>query len=182
MELTKKQLKNTLFCYDLETTGINTSFCEITERYFEEYNLGFSPSNGLLKINGTIPDEVVNLTSITTNMCKERGEDISVFRNEIKDILKYCYKPNFIAHNGSSFDHIILKINDIFNSDIPKIQLKDSKYIIRMLNKEDTIKMKLEIIYKNIIKSDTPYKSHRAEADVKMMIDILKKLNYNFNL
>ena len=47
-----------------------------------------------------------------------------------------------------------------------------------MLNTKDTRNMKLEIIYETIFKKETPYKSHRAEADVKMMIDILKKLSY----
>ena len=48
-----------------------------------------------------------------------------------------------------------------------------------MLNNTDTLKLNLENIYKLIIKKDPNDKAHRAKADVKMMIEILKKLNYN---
>ena len=49
VDITKMKLKDTLFCYDLETTGLDIDKLEVIERYFEEYNLGFVPSEGLVK-------------------------------------------------------------------------------------------------------------------------------------
>jgi hypothetical protein len=177
-KITRKKMINTLFLYDLETTGLDIYGCEITERYFEEYNLGFSPSKGLLKIKNTIPSDVVNLTHITDKMC-EGGDCLDLFKTELCELYNICDNPKFMAHNGSRFDHLILFNNNIFDKAyIKKDQLLDSRYIIRMLHTEDTLKMKLEAIYELIIGNKPHIQSHRADADVKMMIDILKKLEY----
>ena len=172
---TKTKLTNMIFCYDLETTGLDISKLQIIERYFEEYHLKFSPSNGLIKIKGKIPIEIQVLTGIDNKMVK-KGDHPQIFINEIREIFNYCEYPKFMAHNGSTFDHKILFTrmpNFLSSSD----QLLDSKYIIRMLSKVDTLKLSLGDIYKKITKKEL-INCHRAKDDVSMMIEILKKLNY----
>ena len=82
-----------------------------------------------------------------------------------------------MAHNGSVFDHKVLfpKLPRCLNS---KNQLLDSRYIIRMLSKTDTLKLSLSDTYKEVVKKEIN-NAHRAKDDVDMMVEILKKLNYN---
>jgi DNA polymerase III epsilon subunit-like protein len=175
---TNTKLSKMLFCYDLETTGLDITSLQITERYFEEYNLKFSPSNGFVKIKGKIPLEIIKITGITDKMVK-KGDSLNIFLGEIKDIFKYCDHPKFMAHNGSVFDHKVLfsKLPKCINS---KNQLLDSRYIIRMLSKKDTLKLSLSDTYTEVVKKEI-INAHRAKDDVDMMVEILKKLNYNNN-
>lgn len=170
VDITKIKLKNTLFCYDLETTGLDIDNLEIIERYFEEYNLNFVPSEGLIKPKYYISDEISNITKITNKML-EKGDNLFKFNHELKQIFNYCDKPKFMAHNGSVFDHRIL-----FKKLSPD-QLLDSRYIIRLLYHQDTLKLNLSDTYKLITGKDV-INCHRAKDDVKMMIEILKNINY----
>jgi DNA polymerase III epsilon subunit-like protein len=172
VDTTDVKLKNTLFCYDLETTGLNIEKLEVIERYFEEYNLGYVPSSGLIKPFFKISSEITNITKITNKML-ENGDNKKKFKNELRNIFNYCDNPKFMAHNGYVFDHRIL-----FKSLSPS-QLLDSRFIIRMLNDVDTHKMKLGNIYELILKKK-PENCHRAKDDVKMMIEILKHLKYEY--
>ena len=175
-ENTQTKLNNMLFCYDLETTGLDVMSLEITERYFEEYNLKFSPSKGFVKIKGKIPMEITAITGITNKMVK-KGDSLNKFLGEIKELFDYCDHPKFMAHNGSVFDHKVLfpKLPRCLHS---KDQLLDSRYIIRMLSKTDTLKLSLSDTYKEVVKKEIN-NAHRAKDDVDMMVEILKKLNYN---
>lgn len=170
VDITKIKLKDTLFCYDLETTGLDIDKLEVIERYFEEYNLGFVPSEGLIKPYFKISDEISNITKITNNMLK-KAENKKVFKEDLKRIFYYCEKPKFMAHNGSVFDHRILFRN------LNQEQLLDSRYIIRMLYHEDTLRLKLGETYK-LVTGKEVVNCHRAKDDVKMMIEILKKIKY----
>ena len=174
--ITHTKLSKMLFCYDLETTGLNINNLQITERYFEEYNLKFSPSNGFVKIIGKVPLEIIKITGITDSMVKT-GDSLDKFLGEIKDLFNYCDCPKFMAHNGNVFDHKILfsKLLKCINS---KDQLLDSRYIIRMISKNDTLKLSLSDTYKAIVKKKV-INCHRAKDDVDMMIQILKKLKYD---
>jgi DNA polymerase III epsilon subunit-like protein len=171
VDITQTKIKNTLFCYDLETTGLNIEKLEIIERYFEEYNLGFVPSEGLIKPSFYISDEISSITKITNQML-ENAESIHIFKNELRNIFNYCEKPKFMAHNGSVFDHRIL-----FKS-LNQQQLLDSRYIIRLLYHQDTLKLNLSETYK-LVTGNEVINCHRAKDDVKMMIEILKKINYS---
>ena len=171
VDITQTKIMNTLFCYDLETTGLDIEKLEIIERYFEEYNLGFVPSEGLIKPSFYISDEISSITKITNQMLKN-AESIHIFKNELRNIFNYCDKPKFMAHNGSVFDHRIL-----FKS-LNQQQLLDSRYIIRLLYHQDTLKLNLSETYK-LVTGNEVINCHRAKDDVKMMIEILKKINYS---
>ena len=175
-DVTKKKMDHNLFVYDLETTGLDTRSCKIIDRYFEEYNLGFVASEGLIKIGERIPDDVVKLTGITNKMVRKKGKDVSIFKREIKDIFKYCNGPQFMAHRGNGFDHIIMYNYKLF----PKKEYIDSNSVINLHTREKTARLKLVDIYEMVMGKENGYEAHRAKPDVKMVIDILRKLDYKW--
>lgn len=173
---TKLKMKNLLFLYDLETTGLDTNTCEVIDRYFEEYNLKFVVSNGLLRTNSELPQDITNITNITDEMLKT-GDSFEQFRQEISSVYRYCEKPAFMAHNGKCFDHQVLRSQGILkNTSI----FLDSKQIIRMISATDTHRLNLTQTYKIVMGVDVPYVAHRAKEDVEMMKDMLKVLEYQY--
>lgn len=90
----------------------------------------------------------------------------------MKDLLRYCNKPIFIAHNGNSFDHKILLNEKILSYD--NCKLLDSRMIIRLFLNDNITNKSLSDIFKHLF-NYIPI-SHRASADVKMLISIFNKL------
>ena len=172
----KKKLENMIFFYDLETTGLTYTGqkVDIIERYFQELVTGIIPSYGLIKpvSNSLISPFIENLTGITNELLYQSGESINKFKNEMNLLMTCCYKPIFIAHNGNSFDHKLLLSQNILDNN--KCRFLDSKMIIRLfLDNEITNKSLIDIF--NYLFNFRPI-GHRAEADVKMLIAIFKKL------
>jgi hypothetical protein len=167
------KMVNNIFIYDLETTSLNTNECEIIQRHFEEYNLDFVASSGFIKCYTFLGYN--HITGLTNEIVNENGDKLIKFENEINDIFKYCNDPLFIAHNGNSFDHKIMKNNyKLFDQNT---NTDDSKIIIRMIyEKEDLLNYSLEKLYKKII--NKPIIAHDAGNDVYMVKTILKELNY----
>ena len=81
----------------------------------------------------------------------KKGDSLNKFLGEIKELFDYCDYPKFMAHNGSVFDHKVLftQLPRCLHS---KDQLLDSRYIIRMLSKTDTLKLSLSDTYKKVVK------------------------------
>ena len=107
-----------------------------------------------------------------SNNLNELDDEVNEMEQKLKEIFDYCEKPKFMAHNGSVFDHRIL-----FKS-LNSEQLLDSRYIIRLLYHQDTLKLNLSETYK-LVTGKEVINCHRAKDDVKMMIEILKKINYS---
>lgn len=171
------KMKNNIIVYDLETTGLDTDYCEIIERYMYDMSLDDVFSEGLIKPRSRISYYVSNLTGITNDMVYDK-ENIVDFKRELVNKLKYYENPVFIAHNGNKYDHKILKniyvqgytiINDDNSIFI------DSRNIIHTHLKQDTFKMKLIEIYKLFFDEDIG--AHRAKADTDMMLKIFEKIN-----
>jgi len=174
-----KKLQNMIFFYDLETTGLTYTGkkVDILERYFQEMTTGVIPSAGLLKPVDVpfIPFEISNLTGITKEMVDANGDHIQKFRNEMEMLMNLCNKPIFIAHNGNSFDHKLLISKNILTES--KCRFLDSKMIIRLFLNHTITAKSLSAIFNHLF-NFTP-NAHRAEADVKMLIAIFKKLEIN---
>ena len=175
----KKKLENMIFFYDLETSGLSYTGekVDIIERYFQELTTGIIPSYGLIRpvSNSLISPFIENLTGITNELLYKSGEHINKFKNDMNLLMTCCIKPIFIAHNGNSFDHKLLLSQNILDNN--KCRFLDSKMIIRLfLNNEITNKSLIEIF--NHLFNFRPT-GHRAEADVKMLIAIFKKLEIN---
>jgi DNA polymerase III epsilon subunit-like protein len=173
-----KKLQNMIFFYDLETTGllyVNKQI-DIIDRHFEEFGTNIVISSGLIKpvFIPFIPFEITKLTGITKDMLDDYGDDYGTFFGQVSDAIESCDKPIFIAHNGNSFDHKILIGKNLLSRD--KCRFLDSKMIIRLFlkNKEFADKSLVEIF--GHLFNFVPV-AHRANADVKMLISIFRKLN-----
>lgn len=173
----KIRMYDNIFIYDLETTGREIDNLDIIERYFEEYNLKFSPSSGLIKINYPLSFNIINLTHITDNDLIKNGENFSKFKEDMLEIFKYCDNPILIAHNGHTFDHKILQSKELINTDEGnKCRILDSRTIIRMFyTGKDLWKYCLGDMYREIIGKGKE-NTHRAKVDVEIMVEIFEKL------
>jgi DNA polymerase III alpha subunit (gram-positive type) len=165
-------MKNNVIIYDLETTGLDTDYCEIIERYMYDMSLNNVFSEGLIKPRTRISYHISNLTGITNDMICDKGNIMS-FKRELINKLKYYEKPIFIAHNGNKYDHKILKNISIINND--NSIFLDSRNIIHTHLKQDTFKMKLIEIYRLFF--DEEIEAHRAKTDTDMMLRIFEKID-----
>lgn len=175
--IVNEKLKNMIFIYDLETTGLNTNdeFIDIIDRHFEEFDTSIIPSTGLIKLehNPYIPYEIMELTSISNQQLLNYGDNYYKFSQEIDNIFSYCENPIFIAHNGNSFDHKIMIDKKLIDRN--KARFLDSKKIIRLFLKDDIGNKSLVKIFEFLF-GYSPI-AHRANSDVKMLIMIMKKLS-----
>lgn len=48
------------------------------------------------------------MTHITNEELRTGDVGYTRIKKEFSEIVKYCYKPVLIAHNGNSFDHVFL--------------------------------------------------------------------------
>ncbi len=166
------KMKNNIIVYDLETTGLDTDYCEIIERYMYDMSLNNVFSEGLIKPRSSISYYVSNLTGITNDMVYDK-ENIMSFKRELMKKLKYYEKPVFIAHNGNKYDHKILKNLGFINDD--NSIFIDSRNIIHTHLKQDTFKLDLSHIYKLFYGENVD--AHRAKADTDMVLKIFEKIN-----
>ncbi len=172
-----RKMKNMIFMYDLQTTGLSyaNKKMDIIERHFEEYTTEIIASSGLIKpINVPfIPFQITKLTGITKDDVYEKGDNIEIFQNQIKDIMNYCYKPIFIAHNGNNFYNKIMTNNGLLS--YYDCKLLDSRLIIRLFLDEQVSDKSLADIYQYLFKIKPQYQ--RSLTDIKMMREIFIKLN-----
>ena len=172
----QEKLKNMIFIYDLETTGLNTNdeFIDIIDRHFEEFDTSVIPSSGLIKLehNPCVPFEIMELTSISNEQLLNYGDNFKKFSQEIDNIFSYCEEPIFIAHNGFSFDHKLMIQKNLIDKN--KARFLDSKMIIRLFLNNNIGNNTLVKIFEHLF-GYSPV-AHRANSDVKMLIMIMKKL------
>ena len=174
------KMKDNIFILDLETNTINEPFNipsnnEIIERYIYEYNFNYVISQGLIKNNHKLITSHIN--GIFENDLKIADNNLDIFKNDMKNIMLYCDKPLFIAHNGIRFDFPILYHYNLLNKEL--IKELDSIHFIKLFIKKipDTILNNKLIDLYNYLYNEDYVQVHRAKEDVELIIKILKKLN-----
>ncbi|HFI0463233.1 TPA: PolC-type DNA polymerase III [Streptococcus suis] len=94
-------IKRDLVIFDVETTGFKAHSSEITEvgllKIDGETFEPLAQFSTLIKIDGEIPDRVVEITGITKEMCEKHGMDKDVVKNTVSDFCKGCI---LVAHNA----------------------------------------------------------------------------------
>jgi len=168
------KMKHNIIVYDLETTGLDTEECEIIERYMYDMTLDNVLSEGLVIPSRYISNTIAKLTGITNELIRKSGEPLSKFKNEMRNRLKYYDMPTFIAHNGMSFDHKILKRMKIIAIDS---NLLDSMTIMNNRSRDKLYGMKLIKIYEKIKGPFPPENAHRAKADTEMILGIFDAMD-----
>lgn len=160
-----------VYLYDLETTGLDVDRCEITDRHFWDPWNDHVASSGLVKIQGSIPPEVVSITGITDDMAAS-GDDLSVFLEDMRGIFDRHrgQTVTFVAQNGDRFDHLILRRLGVW--EMGPCRLLDSRKFLGRFQRGPS--RSLAGLYKDICGVEAPV-VHRARADVLMMAEMIKR-------
>jgi superfamily I DNA/RNA helicase/DNA polymerase III epsilon subunit-like protein len=174
------KIRNLVIMYDLETTGLideeKNLYPEIIDRYFYEINLNCVIDEGLVKTTNKLPEIIIKLTNINDEMLNKEGIKQEDFFSKFIELNNNFEEPTYMAHNGNHFDHKIMCYYKLLSYD--KVKFLDTRQIIINFTKnhDKEVKGKLTEMYK-VIMNKEPIVAHRAEADVKLVIDILNKLD-----
>ena len=158
---------------DIETTGLSPKTCEITEigaikvdahtlEVVEEFE-------SLVKINGEVPYFITNLTGITNQLLKQKGNPL---REVLENLSSFCSGHNVYAHNASfdkSFIRHYLAMKDI---DYIESEWIDTISIFRKAFPGRKT-YKLESLIQDFNLADK--EDHRAISDAKYTLKLLKK-------
>lgn len=166
-------MNNDIVVFDIETTGLEVSRCEIIEIGAVKLHKGkkVETFETFVRPTTSIPDEIVNLTHITDDMVK----DAPTIKNVIADFYKFCYGTTIIAYN-IDFDYKFISQfgkNYGFIFDMKQI---DALYLARAFIpglknfKLSTVCKKLGVSLEN---------AHRAVHDAMATADVVIKLNTN---
>jgi DNA polymerase III epsilon subunit-like protein len=166
------KMKNKIFIYDLETTGLDIT-CDIIERHFIDFDDNRVVSTGLINPHRLLDPVIIELTGIKNEDFDNSDDNLDKFKGEIKRLHQLCEDPIFIAHNGDRFDHLILQYRKIL--DTSRCRLLDSREIISICRQETNLyNKKLSETYE-IIMGFKKENIHRAKEDTDMIIEIFKK-------
>ena len=121
-------MKNKIYIYDLETTGLFIGSCDIIERHLVDFDDNNVMSTGLINPHKRLPIEITNITGIKDDDFHNSDDSINIFKKDIDRIFKLCDMPIFIAHNGNRFDHDLLVYKKLINTN--NCILLDSREII----------------------------------------------------
>lgn len=162
-----QMIKDAVFLYDLETTGLNTAECGIIEVYMEEYHTGIEVVSTLV-YQEYVPKRITEITGISTQMVRGQPKEVEVVRS-LKQAIDICESPVVMAHNGHRFDHKIMKRLDCFHKGVV---LQDTMHVIPMSVMGKSVKgerKSLSYLYESVLGTPFELTAHRAKADVIMM-------------
>ncbi|WP_458453568.1 3'-5' exonuclease [Methanobrevibacter sp.] len=162
--------------FDTETTGLDSRNCQIIElamisivdgEIVDEYD-------EFIKINGSLPQKIVDITGITDDMLEDEGLEERVVANDLKERL--TQNTLMIAHNAQfdlSFVYNLLKRHYPLQAD----------EIVRNMDWLDTLtvfKDRAKYPHK-LIDAVKHYKIdevnfHRAIDDTKALVDVTKAM------
>ena len=170
-QILKSKIKNMYILYDLETTGLieNNKYPDIIDRHFYDININACLDEGLINPGHPLPKIITEITGLTDHDL-EGQEEFSDFKIKFKNLYAKFDKPTFIAHNGSYFDHKIMKYYELFDDNC---KLLDSRFIIMGMCQ---VKGKLTEMYEKIC-GEPCGKAHRAKEDVILVEKIFQKLD-----
>ena len=166
-KISKQDVANTRWVFDLETTGLNAALHEITERHVQELNSGMVMSSGFVQTKHPIPPRISDITGIT-DADVSSGDTKLVFVDEVTRGLSACKNPVMIAHNAA-FDQKFLSAAGV----------KDELYrpfctLKYYRKKRKRQKNNLSAVYEAVLQKK-PKTAHRASADVDMLTEIIRK-------
>ena len=164
-------LNNDVVVFDIETTGLEASKCEIIEIGAIKLKQGkkFETFETFVRPKGNIPEEITALTGITNNMVINAPN----IENVIADFYKFCYNCTIIAYN-IDFDYKFINLFGKKSSYIFDNKQIDALYLARAFIpglknfKLSTVCKKLGISLEN---------AHRAVHDAMATADVVIKLS-----
>jgi len=159
--------------FDIETTGLEASRCEIIEIGAVKIHKGkiTETFETLIKPKGEIPEEIINLTGITPEMVVNSPS----IKQVMPDFYKFCYGCTIMAYN-IDFDYKFIslygrKFGYIFDNHQIDVLYLARAFIPGLKNfKLSTVCKKLDISLEN---------AHRAVHDAMATAEVVIKLNLN---
>jgi hypothetical protein len=164
-------LRGTAWLYDLETTGLDTERCGLLEVHMEEYRTGWKPLSTLVR-QQIVPAKITQLTGISAeDTAGAMSQELAAI--EFRRALERCDRPKLLAHNGDRFDHAIMKrLGAVPDGTI----LMDTMRVFplaAMPRRARGESKSLGKVYEAVFGGPFAGTAHRAEADVRMMREIL---------
>jgi DNA polymerase III alpha subunit (gram-positive type) len=173
--------------YDFETTGLiqrtpnKTIYPEIIEMSACDYETGLIIIDYVVKPTKKLENFISELTGITQKMIDKTGLSFDEFSKRTIDRFSRISESRLIAHNGTLFDHPILKYYELIKFNlIDGFDFLDSMSLIpvHLPDGEKLTSKKLVEIYKYLFQAD--FSAHRAMSDVNALIRIMRHLNIHF--
>lgn len=159
--------------FDIETTGLEATKCEIIEIGAVKLHKGkiTETFETLIKPNSSIPDEITELTGIDDDMVA----DAPNLRQVMPDFYKFCYETTIMAYN-IDFDYKFIsvhgkKLGYIFDNKQIDVLYLARAFVVGLKNfKLSTVCKKLGVSLEN---------AHRAVHDAMATAEVVIKLNTN---
>ena len=166
-------MNNDVVVFDIETTGLEASRCEIIEIGAVKLHKGkiTETFETLIKPNSEIPQEIIDLTGITPEMVV----DAPNIKQVMPDFYKFCYGTTIMAYN-IDFDYKFIsifgkKLGYIFDNKQIDVLYLARTFVPGLKNfKLSTVCKKLDISLEN---------AHRAVHDAMATAEVVIKLNTN---
>ncbi len=170
------KLTDNIFVLDIET---NTKYefadpfepanTEIIDRYIYEYNWKCPISAGLVRNDHPISNSEIH--GIDETHMDNNAITQTQFQQEMHQIFKICRNPVIIAHNGKRFDFPVMEYHNLLIGG--KYNPLDSVSLITHLTNSKADSKQLIDQY-NYVFGKQQEQLHRAEPDVRMIVDIME--------
>ena len=166
---------NDVVVFDIETTGLEATRCEIIEIGAVKIHNGkiTETFETLIKPIQEIPDEIIELTGITPDMVVNSPS----FKQVIPDFYKFCYGTTIMAYN-IDFDYKFISVHSKKCGYIFDMKQIDAMYLARAFVpglknfKLSTVCKKLGVSLEN---------AHRAVHDAMATAEVVIKLSPNMD-
>lgn len=157
---------------DIETTGLNSSNCDIIEigALKVKNNEIIDTFKVLIKTDAPLPPFIVSLTGITDEMLAEKGIDPC---NALSEFLLFCEDSVIVGHNVNFdinflYDHCLFHLGVILNNDYIDTLRLSRKYLKGIQNhKLQTLTKYFGFDYSG---------AHRALADCEFTYQVYNAL------
>lgn len=164
---------NDVVVFDIETTGLEATKCEIIEIGAVKLHDGkiTETFETLIKPNSEIPDEIIKLTGITPDMVVNSP----TIKQVMPDFYKFCYGTTIMAYN-IDFDYKFIsvhgkKLGYVFDNPQIDVLYLARAFVPGLKNfKLGTVCKKLGVSLEN---------AHRAVHDAMATAEVVIKLNTN---
>lgn len=172
-EIGEYLLNHDVVVFDIETTGLEATKCEIIEIGAVKLHKGkiTETFETLIKPNSEIPDEIITLTGITPDMVVNAPS----IKQVMPDFYKFCYGTTIMAYN-IDFDYKFIsifgkKLGYIFDNKQIDVLYLARAFVPGLKNfKLSTVCKKLGVSLEN---------AHRAVNDAMATAEVVIKLNTN---
>lgn len=166
-------LNHDVVVFDIETTGLEATKCEIIEIGAVKLHKGkiTETFETLIKPNSHIPSEITDLTGIDDDMVADSPN----LRQVMPDFYKFCYGTTIMAYN-IDFDYKFISIHGkklgyIFDNKQIDVLYLARAFVVGLKNfKLSTVCKKLGVSLEN---------AHRAVHDAMATAEVVIKLNTN---